>query len=273
MRVLEELERNLRAVRARAYVRVVATFRELSWVAFEVAMPLLSVGAYVFLYRALSAPERYVGYVLVGGAMTAYWLNVLWGMASQFYWEKQSGQLEIFFVTPVSRISILAGMAAGGMFMSTARALGTLVIGSWLFGVEYRLEGLWAGLGIFVLTLVALYGLGMVGASLFMMYGREAWHTANLFQEPIYLLSGFYFPVKALPAWVAAGAGVIPITLGLDAIRQLVFPEAADGLLAPGMEAALLAVAVVVFLLLAQVALRKLEDLAKREGRLTLRWQ
>ena len=33
--VLEELERNLRAVRARAYVRVVATFRELSWVALK----------------------------------------------------------------------------------------------------------------------------------------------------------------------------------------------------------------------------------------------
>ncbi|MFO7245772.1 MAG: ABC transporter permease [Thermaerobacter sp.] len=271
--MLEELERNLRAVRARAYVRVVGTFRELSWVAFEIAMPLLSVGAYVFLYRALGAPERYIGYVLLGGAMTAYWLNVLWSMASQFYWEKQSGQLEIFFITPVSRMSILAGMAAGGMFMSTARALGTLVLGSWLFGVQYRMEGIWAGLGIFLLTLAALYGLGMVGASLFMMYGREAWHTANLLQEPIYLLSGFYFPVRALPRWLAAAAGIIPITLGLDAIRQVVFPGAVDGLLDPGLEAALLAVSCAAYFVLAHAALRKLEDLAKREGRLTLRWQ
>jgi len=271
--VLEELERNLRALRARAYVRVAATFRELSWLVFEVVMPLLSIGAYVFFYRALGAPERYVGYVVLGGAMTAYWLNVLWSLASQFYWEKQSGQLEIFFLTPVSLMSLLAGMATGGMFMSSARAVGTVVIGSWLFGVDYRFDGIWAGLGIFLLTLVALYGLGMVGASVFMMYGREAWHTSNLLQEPVYLLSGFFFPVRALPRWVAAAAGIIPITLGLDAIRQLVFPEAVDGLLPPGVEAALLAAAAAGFLFLARAALRRLEYLAKREGRLTLRWQ
>jgi len=39
--------------------------------------------------------------------------------------------------------------------------------------------------------------MGMMFASLFMLYGRDAWNISNLLQEPIYLVSGFYFPPKS----------------------------------------------------------------------------
>ena len=52
---------------------------------FETVLPLMSVVAYVFIYRAANAPEEFIGFVVVGGAMTAFWLNVLWSMASQLY--------------------------------------------------------------------------------------------------------------------------------------------------------------------------------------------
>ena len=41
------------------------------------------------------APPEYVGFVVLGGAMTAFWLNVMWMMASQLYWEKSQGNLEL----------------------------------------------------------------------------------------------------------------------------------------------------------------------------------
>ena len=34
----------------------------------------------------------------------------------------------------------------------------------------------------------ALYALGMTMASLFLLYGREAWHLNNALQEPMYFL-------------------------------------------------------------------------------------
>ena len=49
--------------------------------------------------------------------------------------------------------------------------------------------------------------------------------------------------------------------------------ETPPGLLPVGVETAILCVFAVVFLLLARVALAHLERLAKREGRLTQRWQ
>jgi len=92
--------------------------------------------------------------------------------------------------------------------------------------------------------------------------------------EPIFLVSGFYFPVKALGFWVAIGASIIPITLGLDSMRQILFPTAPQfGFLSVDVELAILCILAVVFLILARESLRFMENLAKKEGRLTLRHQ
>ena len=109
--LFKELENNIRAVIARAYVRIVGLNRELSWIAFDTFMPVLSMASYAFVYKSMNANQALIGYVILGGAMTAFWLNVLWGMSAQFYWEKEMGNLELFLIAPLSRMSILAGMA------------------------------------------------------------------------------------------------------------------------------------------------------------------
>ncbi len=107
--------------------------------------------------------------------------------------------------------------------------------------------------------MAALYGMGMLFASIFLVAGREAWHLSNLLQEPIYLASGFYFPVKAMGAWVATFASIIPLTLGMDAMRQLIFANGPTlGFLSvSGGNRACLAVLAVVFITSASIALGK----------------
>ncbi|MBM3128805.1 MAG: ABC transporter permease [Chloroflexi bacterium] len=254
----------------RAYPRVIGTQREKSWLFFDVFLPVLAVAAYVYVYRAMRAPEEYVGFVVVGGAMTAFWLNVLWSMSSQLYWEKEQGNLALYIMAPNSMMAILLGMALGGMFATTLRAFAVIVVGSLAFQVQYAIAGWLELLAVFVLALTALYGMGMMLASLFLLLGREAWHLSNLAQEPIFLLSGFYFPIKSFNFWIALGASIIPLTLGLDAMRQLVFPSGATlGFLSVPIEIAILIVLCVVFLIAARVLLAYMERLAIREGRLT----
>ena len=260
----------LQTIIGRAYPRVIGTQREKSWMFFDVFLPVLAVSAYVFVYRAMRAPEEYVGFVVVGGAMTAFWLNVLWSMSSQLYWEKEQGNLALYIIAPNSMMAILLGMAVGGMFATALRALAVIVVGSIAFQVQYAIAGLPELLAVFFLAMTALYGMGMMLASLFLLLGREAWHFSNLAQEPIFLFSGFYFPVKSFNFWVAAAASIIPLTLGLDAMRQLVFPSgAALGFLNVYVEIAILVVLCVVFLTASKFLLDYMERLAIREGRLT----
>ena len=265
---------NLRAIVGRAYPRIIGLTREPSWIFFEILLPFLAVSAFVFVYRALGAAEDFVGFVVLGGAMTAFWLNVVWMMAAQFYWEKDQGNLELYFSAPMHLMSILAGMAIGGLVMTSSRAVAVILIGSWLYGVSYRIEEPLLLVAVFLLTMIPLYGLGMLFASLFLLWGREAFHLAQLLQEPIYFLGGVNFPIRHLGVVSGLVVATLPLAVGLDAMRQLVFPGAASrGVLPVGTEMAILGVMGVVFLVGARLALGWLETLARREGRLTLRWQ
>jgi ABC-2 type transport system permease protein len=145
-----------------------------------------------------------------------------------------------------------------------------IIIGGWLFRVPFEVSSFTQLFAVFVLAMVALYGMGMMTSSLFLLLSREAWHLANLAQEPVYLASGFYFPIKSFQFWVAAAASFIPLTLGLDAMRQLSFATGpALGFLPVPVEILILAVLSAIFLTGAFLMLNHLEKLAIREGRLT----
>jgi len=300
---------NLRSVAGRAYPRVVGANREPSWILFEALLPLLGIAAYVYVYqsfgdRAIAAiidatspgPTRdaaiaaakasanaLIASVVLGGTMVAFWLNVLWSMASQLYWEKEIGNLQLYMMAPMHRMALLGGMAVGGMFMTSMRAVSTLLAGVLVFGVVYQVVDPLALLAVFFVTLVALYGLGMMFASLYLLWGREAWHMSALLEEPIFFSSGFYFPMGGLyqaGGWgraIAVAGTFIPASLGLDAMRQLTLGQTAFGgtlwVFTVDLELGLLAILAVVFLILARYALAYLEMLAKREGKLTSRHQ
>ena len=260
----------IQTVIARAYPRIIGQQREKSWMLFDILMPLIAVAAYVFVYRAIQAPEAYIGFVVMGGAMTAFWMNVLWSMSSQLYWEKETGNLGLYIMAPNSLMAILLGMALGGMVATTLRALAILVLGSWLFKVPYQVASFTQLFAVFALTMVALYGMGMMFASLFLLLSREAWHLSNLAQEPVYLFSGFYFPIKSFNFWIAAGASIIPLTLGMDAMRQLIFSGGATfGFLSVPIEIGILSGLCLLFLVASKWLLAKMERLAIKEGRIT----
>jgi ABC-2 type transport system permease protein len=261
----------IKTVLARAYPRIVAQHRrEVGWLFFEVFLPMVGVSAYVFVYRAIQAPEEYVGFVVMGGAMTAFWMNVLWSMSSQFFWEKETGNLALYTIAPTSLMAILIGMALGGLTATILRALAIILLGTLFFKVQFAVGSFALLFGTFIITMVALYGMGMMTSSLFLLLNREAYHLSNLAQEPIYLISGFYFPISSFNFWLALGASIIPLTLGLDAMRQLVFPVSASlGFLSVPLELGILFALAVLFLIGGRWLLAYMERLAIRDGRLT----
>jgi len=313
---------NLRAVVGRSYPRIVGANREPSWIFFEAFLPLLGIAAYVFIYQffgnqaiavitqtTATAPwgmcgthacadateqaqylaavnantNALVASVVLGGTMVAFWLNVLWSMASQLYWEKEIGNLQLYMMAPMNRMALLGGMAVGGMVMTSMRAVSTLVAGVLVFGVIFQVANPWLLLAVFFATLIALYGLGMMFASLYLLWGREAWNLSALMEEPIFFSSGFYFPLGGLlriPGWgpaIAIAGSFIPASIGLDALRQLTLGSTAFGgtlwIFDVMTELEILVIMAVLFLILARYSLAYLETLAKREGKLTSRHQ
>jgi len=269
----EELRRNLKAAYARMWVRIKGSNREPEWLIAELIIPVITLSTYVYLYKSIKAGPEYAGFVIIGGTMLAFWSNVLWNMSAQFYWEKETGTLEVYFVAPISRMAILLGMALGGMVNTALRACAILVAGTLIFQVPIVMNEPLTALLVFFLTIVALYALGMMFASLFMLYGREAWHTANLLQEPIQFLSGTYYPMSSqvVPTTVQLLSSLIPLTFGLDGIRKVAI--LGQGIADIWVNVVALVVFILILLPLARFALSYMENLGKKEGRLTLRWQ
>jgi len=192
-------------------------------------------------------------------------------MGATVYWERDSGNLELYIMSPAPMMGILTGMALGGMTTTVVRAAVITITGVVAFDVPLHPSSWWLLVAVFLLTLAALYGLGMMFASLFLLWGREAWHLVSLLQEPVYLLSGTNFPITVLPRLVALFASAIPLTLGMDAMRQVLFRT--TGLFEVWIELSILGGLAVVFFFAARRGLRYLERRAREEGKLSVRWQ
>jgi ABC-2 type transport system permease protein len=221
----------------------------------------------------MRAPEEYLGFAILGGVITAFWLNVIWSMGAQLYWDREAGNLELYIVSPASMMAILAGMALGGMTITVFRAAAVLATGCLVFGVVFAPTSWWALLGTFLLLLLALYALGMVFATAFLWWGRQALHVVSLLQEPVYVLSGLNFPVTVLGPVVSSVAALLPLTAGMDALRQILFPATVgQGLMPVWLDVLVLLLQTVAFLVLARYLLGRLERQGRKGGRLTVRW-
>ncbi len=267
------LMRNLRAAYARAYVRVRSQFNEPEWVIAEAVIPLLIVFAAATLYR-VSGSGQLAGFAVVGGAMMAFWDNVLWLMASQLYWEKESGNLDLFIIAPISRMSILLGMSLGSIVNTSIRAAIILLTAFTVLNIQLNVTDPLALSLVFTLTLTALYGLGMLMSSLYMLYGRGALNLNEVLSEPVYLLSGLYFPTvgrySPFPTVLQLLVSLIPLTFGIDGLRRtIILGETLESLT---LHIAVQTVLSIVLIPLAWRTLNYMETLGRREGRLSLRW-
>ncbi len=162
----------VRVVLARAYVRVIGAQRELSWIIGDTLLPFLAVAAYVYVYKAMGAPEKYTGFVVLGGIIVTFWMHMIWSMAMQFFWEKEMGNLERYLMSPLPRPALLLGMALGGIVMTSTRALIIYLASRLFFHLEFHVTEPGLAVAVFVATLFALYGMGMVLSSLFFIAGR-----------------------------------------------------------------------------------------------------
>jgi ABC-2 type transport system permease protein len=262
----------IRAMKARAVVRIWSQFGEPLWIVVNVGFPIFSSSALALLYESAGL-AGYTGFAILGGIMISFWGNVLWSMASQFYWDKQEGLFEIYLTSPCSISAILIGMSVGGIVGTAPSAVMVAIVG-WLFFHPVLATSSWLAVVLtFTLTLASLYSLGMLLSSLYLAYGRAAESLNNALQEPVSMLSGVYFPsigqLSPFPFGLQVAASLIPLTLGMDALRRTLFFS--QGLSSVWLELVALAAMAVILLASSSAALRALENKGRRDGTIAVR--
>jgi len=135
-------------------------------------------------------------------------------------WDREFGFLKEVLVAPISRVAVVAGKTLGGATIALIQGIIILLFAP-IFGLTLSPEILLKLLPVMFLVACALSAMGILLAS--RIKSMEA-HQAvmQLLMFPMIFLSGVFFPVNNVPAWMNVLVKINPATYGIDPIRQLI---------------------------------------------------
>jgi len=139
--------------------------------------------------------------------------------ASAIVRERERGTIEQLIVTPIRSWELVVGKITPYILIALFNTLETLFIGSWWFGVPIRsnLGIILALSGLFLITSLAI---GLLASSMANTQ-QEAMITVFATMLPAMMLSGYLFPIEAMPKWLQAISYIIPLRYYLTIIRSL----------------------------------------------------
>lgn len=127
--------------------------------------------------------------------------------------------LKHFFVTPCSPVWILGAIMACNIVTALLSAIA--VTGVAVLGLGYHMAGNPAAfLGAWVLTMTAMFSIGMLLASLCKTV-KIANAATSLVYFPMLFLSGATIPYELFPAGMQKAASVLPLTQGIKLMKNI----------------------------------------------------
>ena len=133
--------------------------------------------------------------------------------------ERERGTIEQLIVTPIRSWELIVGKILPYVILAFVDVLEVLIIGHWWFKVPVRGDlGLILILsGLFVLSSL---GIGLL-ASTIANTQQEAMLTVMMTMLPSIFLSGFFFPIDAMPKFLQIVSYAVPLRYYLVIIRAL----------------------------------------------------
>lgn len=167
--------------------------------------------------------------------------------------EKEEGTIEQLIVTPLRSVEMILGKVAPYVIISLFNLLEVLAIGVLWFGVPVHGSVLLL-LALGVLALLVSLGIGLLGSTIAKTQ-QEAIFLIFFLMLPFIFLSGFFFPLDAMPRLLQWLSLLVPLRYLLVIVRGIILKGAGLNLLWG--QAAALAIFAIAMLSLAASRFRK----------------
>jgi ABC-2 type transport system permease protein len=141
--------------------------------------------------------------------------------------EKEQQTIEQVWATPMSRVAFVSGKLIPYALVTAADFAMVAVLSRLVFGLPFR-GSLLAVVALAVLFIVAMLALGSLIASVSEAQIQQHFMNVFVFILSI-MLSGFVFPLEAVPVWLQPLSRVLPMTYFVEAIRALTLKGASLG--------------------------------------------
>ncbi len=171
--------------------------------------------------------QHYLDYFYPGALIMIVLFTSIFTMMSVIE-DRKEGFLLSVLVAPVSRSAIVLGKVLGGTTLATVQGMIFLVFAPWV--------GIHMGPGRFLLVTLTVFlvsfALTALGFSIaWPMDSAQAFHAIiNLFLIPMWLISGALFPLSGASGWLRILMRINPLTYGVEALRELLYPASSGTL-------------------------------------------
>ncbi len=196
-------------------------------------------------------PDLIAAYFNVPGVigMILYFITALL-TASAIVRERERGTIEQLIVTPIRSWELVVGKIMPYTILAFIDMVEVLVIGHWWFHVPIRgdLGLIFALSGLFIISSL---GIGLF-ASTVANTQQEAFITVMVTMLPSIFLSGFFFPIEAMPTFLQYVSAIVPLRYYLVIIRALLL----KGVGAAALQSEIIALAIFAFVIMTVAALR-----------------
>jgi ABC-2 type transport system permease protein len=226
---------------------ITATSYRLAFIS-QFFLPLFVVLSFFFLSQLLGEASltglnqyggEYFPFVLVGIVFTTYTSVFLSSVVSTIRRGQTMGTLELVLTTRTSLGTYLAGSSVYALLQGTIVVALFLVVGVFVFGVDFQGANFAVGILVLVLSMVIMIGLGIIAGSFVLVY-KQGDPFSLLINFGAFLLSGVVYPVAVLPSWLQAGSMMLPHTYALEALRMALLQGASASQVSPQLGALVL---------------------------------
>lgn len=211
-------------------------------------------------------PKR-VLYLVIGAMLWGYLSLIFHDLAENIAWERWEGTIEYTLMAPIHRGTHLAGNCIATTIYGLFRFALILLIVSSFLDINLKGANLLAAAVILVASSLSFIGLGILGGILPLLSPEKGPQATHILQALILLVSGVYYEVTVLPAWLQPFSKLSPATYTLQAMRKALL-EGAGLYELRGYIVILLAMGVVL-IPLGYIGFRMAENYARRTGKLS----
>ena len=170
----------------------------------------------------------YFSFLLIGVAVTDYLSVSTSGFAAEIRSGQTVGTLESLLVSPTSIMTILFSSYMYKLLSTSLRLLFYFLLGFFVFQVRFHPGSIAALFLAFFLLLLPFVGIGLLSAA-FIIVLKQGSPVSFLLNVSSGLLGGAMYPVAVLPDWLQPVSKILPITHGLEALRQVLLNGAGLG--------------------------------------------
>ena len=136
-------------------------------------------------------------------------------------WDREFGYLKEILVSPAPRPALLLGRVVGDTVAATVQGLAMALLVAAVAGWPGA-WGMAAGLAAAFVSALASSALGTLVA--LSMRSPEGFHVViNLLMLPMLFLSGAFYPIDPLPAWLKSLAYINPLYYAVDLARGVMY--------------------------------------------------